>query len=69
MMSSIDGPGEIYIVQTPHCRNHHIRVFKTGRARGTGASSRLSEGNKADVLPSGLLHARSGKDDVEQLPI
>lgn len=31
-MRDSNGPGEIYIVQTPHCMHLHTSVFKTGRA-------------------------------------
>lgn len=31
-MREINGPGELYIVQTPHCIDSHPTVYKTGRA-------------------------------------
>lgn len=35
-MRDSNGPGEIYLVQTPHCMHLHVRVFKTGRAHDAG---------------------------------
>lgn len=32
IMRDSNGPGEIYLVQTPHCMHLHPTVFKTGRA-------------------------------------
>lgn len=35
-MRDSNGPGEVYIVQTPHCIHLHTSVYKTGRAHDSG---------------------------------